>query len=815
MIKRTLLLWIFFLVCTLSYAQDRYTFTKGLISGPSHQYGRQALFTDQLAYLLYTQKLTTPAAGGSIPGLDNNTPGSWQPIEADSIGMFKGRLINNGYLYLTYDAPAAQAAVLNISGHQMVYVNGEPHAGDVYRYGWMYTPVQLKKGLNEFYVRTARSFGRQGIQAQLLFPVKPVYLSTADSTLPFIVSGKTNTELWGAVVVINTSKQALKGLQITSGIQGKEVVTTLPDIAPMTTRKVGFKMDASQLQQKGTASCALTLTGSNKRNIDQQNITLQVVNPGDHYTSTFVSQIDGSVQYYSVSPQEGSTGSAPALFLSVHGAEVQSINQARAYKQKSWGVLVAPTNRRPRGFNWEDWGRLDALEVLDIAKQTFSPDPTKIYLTGHSMGGHGSWYLGATYPGQWAAVAPCSGYPTLTGYGSADGLIPDSPKNNTEKILLRASNPSNVLKLANNYKAAGVYVLHGDSDKVVSVEYARQMKRVLSGFHADFSYYEYPGGEHWYGDKCVDWPPLFQFLQWHTILPDSSWQHIDFTTANPAISSGMRWAHILQQQHTLEYSRIQLHRSEDHRSITGTTDNVATLALDLKDMAAGTITITLDGTPLTITKSDTVVYLHKQTQWAPGALPAATEKGPQRNGTLKEAFNHRMVFVYGTSGNAAENEWAYNKARYDAETWYYRGNGAVDLVADKDFKAAAYPDQGIVLYGHAGSNKAWSALLKSCPIQVNRGQLQVGTQQYTGDALAAYFVWPREDSKTASIAVISGTGITGLHAAEANQYFAGGSGFPDYMIFSAELLKGGIEAIKTAGFYDNEWRVKEEEQVKN
>ncbi|HEY8918853.1 MAG TPA: alpha/beta hydrolase, partial [Chitinophaga sp.] len=260
MIRRTLLLWIFFLVCTLSYAQDRYTFTRGLISGPSHQYGRQALFTDQLAYLLYAGQPGTPAAGGSVPGLDN-TPGKWNPIEADSAGMFKGRLINNGYLYLTYDAPAAQTAVLNITGHQMVYVNGEPHAGDIYRYGWMYTPVQLKKGLNEFYVRTARSFGRQGIQAQLLFPAKPVYLSTADSTLPFIVTGKSNTELWGAVVIINTSKQALKGLQISAGIQGKEVVSTLPDIAPMSTRKVGFKMDASQLQQKGTASCALTLTG--------------------------------------------------------------------------------------------------------------------------------------------------------------------------------------------------------------------------------------------------------------------------------------------------------------------------------------------------------------------------------------------------------------------------------------------------------------------------------------------------------------------------------------------------------------------------
>ncbi len=35
------------------------------------------------------------------------------------------------------------------------------------------------------------------------------------------------------------------------------------------------------------------------------------------------------------------------------------------------------------------------------------------------------------------------------------------------------------------------------------------------------------------------------------------------------------------------------------------------------------------------------------------------------------------------------------KARYDAEVWYYRGNGAVDIIADKDFNPAAYANRGV------------------------------------------------------------------------------------------------------------------------
>ena len=798
---RRLLLALALLAGKSLFAQDGYVFKEGLVSGPCHQYGRTALFTDQLAYAFSTGQLQAPSNGSNA--FDGE---KWQSVSAGEDGAFSGKALTNGYLYVTYNSPKAQTAILNITGHQMVYVNGVPHAGDMYRYGWMFTPVQLKQGVNEFYIRTMRGWGRQGLRAKLTFPKQAVYISVADSTLPFIVKGKDNSGLWAAVVVINTTDKALKGLQIRATIQGKTLTTTLPDIAPLATRKVGFMMDASAAGSDHN-SVALALS-SQQKVIDQKEIALKTVDGSEHYSSTFVSGIDGSVQYYAVSPQLHPSGKAPALFLSVHGAEVQAINQANAYKYKDWGVLAAPTNRRP----WEDWGRLDALEVLDIATREFKPDPERIYLTGHSMGGHGTWILGATFPGKWAAIAPCSGYPTLMGYGSADGLIPDSPKNNTEAILLRASNPSNTFKLANNYKAGGVYILHGDSDRVVSVDYARQMKKILAAFHPDFSYYEYPGGEHWYGDTCVDWGPLFSYFKWHTIPADSSVKVVDFTTASTAISSRYHWVQVLQQEHALEYSRVQLRR--EGNKISGTTENVKVLALDLKDFA-GDVSLILDGHVMIYRVGAKTLYLKRDKSWSVGEAPVETNKGVLRNGTLKEAFNHRMVFVYGTVGTAEENAWSLNKARYDAETWYYRGNGAVDIVADKDFKAGDYADRGVIIYGNATTNKAYTLLMKDSPVQMSRGKITVGDKSYTGDALAGYFMYPRMDSKVAAVAVIGGTGLKGMRAAEANQYFAGGSGFPDYMIFSAELLKGIETEVKTAGFYDNEWKLSAKDAIIN
>ncbi len=544
-----------------------------------------------------------------------------------------------------------------------------------------------------------------------------------------------------------------------------------------------------------------------QKTLHGKSIAVEAVDASAYQSYTFRSDIDGSVQYFSVVPQTGSSSTGQALFLSVHGAGVEAIGQARAYKPKDWGVLVAPTNRRPRGFNWEDWGRLDALEVLNIAKEKYLPDPTKIYLTGHSMGGHGTWFLGATYPDMWAAIAPCAGYPTLSEYGSADGRIPEESKNELETMLLRASSPSNVVALASNYHPLGIYIHHGDSDKVVSVNYARQMKKVLSEFHPDFSYYEYPGGSHWFSNESVDWPPLFEYFKWHKNKVDSAVNRIDFTTANPAVSSQFRWASVLQQQEPLKLSRVQLGRNKKTNTIIGTTENIASLKLHLSELdRTKQIYIILDGESIILQPGTSdQVYLYKNEHWESAGPLDKRQKGPHRGSTFKDAFNNRMVFVYATKGNAEENKWTYSKARYDAEVWYYRGNGSVDVIADKDFDPVKYANRGVVLFGNSSTNSAWGKLLKDCPIQLKRGIVTMGSRSFSGNDIGACFVWPRPDSDIAAVAVIGGTGVPGMKATEANQYYAGGSGFPDYVIFSVDMLKDGVAGIRAAGFYGNDW----------
>jgi len=809
MVKFSPLILLVFVLSTAT-SQNIHYFKTGLIASVPNRYGREAIYMDELAYQLYSNTLKKPVEGAASASSGSGQAISWQPVIADSLNRLRGRQGGFGgrgmssYMYLTYSSDQEKMALLNIKGNSAVYVNGEPHMGDAYSSGFLYIPVKLKKGLNEFYVRGGF------ITAALSFPGKPVSLNTEDPTLPAIVLNRDNGSLQGAVVVVNTTLKELKSLQIKTSIGGKELVSVLPAVPAMSTRKVPFRFDGSGVSAKGNLQNVLTLMDNGKL-LDEAKVTIEAVDASDKYSATFTSSIDGSLQYYAVAPQTNAKEGS-ALFLSVHGAGVEAIGQARAYQSKDWGTLVAATNRRPRGFNWEDWGRIDALEVLALAKERFKPDPGHVYLTGHSMGGHGTWFLGATYPDKWAGIAPCAGYPTLKGYGSADGLIPDTSNIPVEQMLLRAGNQSDVIKLAGNYKNLGVYIFHGDADRVVSVNYARQMKKLLADFHPDMSYYEYPGGEHWFGDHSVDWKPIFDFFKWHSRPLDSMVNTIDFKTASPGISSSYRWTSIQQQLQPLQYSRIQLSRSIAGGTIAGTTENIRLLKLQLADFAVNTkLKITLDGLEpvsyTTISASDSIFLLKDNGKWTIGKQPDAYQKGPHRYGTFKDAFNHNMVFVYGTTGTREENEWSMNKARYDAETWYYRGNGAVDIIADKAFSLQKYKDRGVILFGNKNTNAAWNILLSDCPIQLERNKVSAGTQSWSGDDLSAYFVWPIRSSAIASVGVISGTGIKGMKAANANQYFAGASGFPDFMIYGLKMLQSGAGELKMAGFFNNDWKL--------
>jgi hypothetical protein len=243
--------------------------------------------------------------------------------------------MRSGYLYLSFESDEDAVMWLHADGHNMAYVNGVPRAGDIYAYGYVYLPIEVKAGTNEILLRSAR-WG--GIRASVIPAEKETGLLDGDLTLPHILSGE-QEPLWGGVQVMNSTGSYVEGAEMKTTLNGNEMVTELPSIPPMTVRKVPFQFDPSAAgEEPGNVDVQLELL-HNGSQIDESTIQVTVMDPSRHYSRTFISGIDGSVQYYSVAPQAGGHRGGSALFLSVHGAEVEAISQARAYESKDWGTL--------------------------------------------------------------------------------------------------------------------------------------------------------------------------------------------------------------------------------------------------------------------------------------------------------------------------------------------------------------------------------------------------------------------------------------------------------------------------------------------
>ena len=96
-------------------------------------------------------------------------------------------------------------------------------------------------------------------------------------------------------------------------------------------------------------------------------------------------------------------------------------------------AMIAP--QLPEG----GWHAPSLLALLDEVLAAYRFDPDRVYLTGVSLGGQGSWALAAAAPGRFAAFAPVCGYgsqsdatrltklPIWAFHGAQDDVVPIGP----------------------------------------------------------------------------------------------------------------------------------------------------------------------------------------------------------------------------------------------------------------------------------------------------------------------------------------------------------------------------------------------------
>ncbi len=205
-----------------------------------------------------------------------------------------------------------------------------------------------------------------------------------------------------------------------------------------------------------------------------------------HFEATI--KVTAKLDYLLFLPEGyGKTRQRWPLMLFLHGAGESGTNLANV---KTHGppkivdskpdfpfILVSPQSPG-RGWNPDT---LNALLGRIIRK--YRVDKDRVYLTGLSMGGYGTWALAAAHPEKFAAIVPICG----------------------------GGNPVDAKKLAR----VPVWVFHGAKDPTVPVDRSKEMVEAIRNAGGDVKFTIYPEAGHDSWTETYDNAQLYKWLLEH------------------------------------------------------------------------------------------------------------------------------------------------------------------------------------------------------------------------------------------------------------------------------------------------------------
>lgn len=148
-------------------------------------------------------------------------------------------------------------------------------------------------------------------------------------------------------------------------------------------------------------------------------------------------------------------------------------------------ILIAP--QCPARSRWtDDDQQAGVLKLLDHITSKFPADTTRIYLTGLSMGGYGTWKMATEHPNRFAAVSPICG----------------------------RGNPEAAAKLVN----VPIWAFHGTEDTAVLYRHSDEMVKAIreaGGTKVRFTTLQHVGHNSWSAAYAT--PELYQWFSKHKI----------------------------------------------------------------------------------------------------------------------------------------------------------------------------------------------------------------------------------------------------------------------------------------------------------
>ncbi|EON75374.1 hypothetical protein ADIS_4078 [Lunatimonas lonarensis] len=439
-------------------------------------------------------------------------------------------------------------------------------------------------------------------------------------------------------------------------------------------------------------------------------------------------------------------------------------------------IVAAPYARGTAGY--QGIVEQDVYAVLADVKDRFKIDADRIYLTGLSMGGGGSLWIGLTRPDVWAAIAPVCPAP-----------------------------PQGTLDLLGNAINLPVHFFHGDADPVVPIEGTRLMVDKMQDRGIAVYLEEYEGVRH---DSWVNAYANGRIFEWFSQFKRNGYPNrVSFTTHSLKHPTAY-WVE-LRQLVPGALATIDAVIEEGQR-ISVASDSVLEFTLHLANHPSITldraIDVTLDGKSLKIQPSAELSFYKDGNTWRIGSLSQAGGmiKRHGISGPVFDAFSDRHIYVYGTadSPSAAELERRRNEAVTAANWSAYRGEflGRMlffpRVLADKELRASDLESSHLILFGHKETNSAIRQLEDILPMHLDPAFSDYGL----------LYIYPHNERYVVIQSGMPwwGGGRTTGYAfmGQAHQKL---TGFKDFAFF-----KSNPDEMILEGYFDSRWELSDQDR---
>ncbi len=442
-------------------------------------------------------------------------------------------------------------------------------------------------------------------------------------------------------------------------------------------------------------------------------------------------------------------------------------------------IVAAPFARGTAGY--QGIPEQDVFDMLADIKSKFSIDENRMYLTGLSMGGGGTLWIGLTRPDLWAAIAPVCPAP-----------------------------PENANHLAGNALNVPVHLFVGDRDGLMAT--ANEWKEKFDANDVNSEYIIYPGIAHNSWEYAYKEGFIFEWF--------SQFERNMFPTEVKFTTSAFKY----DRAYWVKFDNLTpgVEASIDAK-FTGTNN----LEISTKDLLA--FTLNLEGHPQFDSDSKVSVKVDGTsfTAKSPGAVSFSMEDGAWKNrkftpglyskqrgaeGPMADALRSNHIYVYGTQGDPSREELQARQAEaaYAADWAFDRGFAGRVMIfprslADNGVRQSDLETSNMVLFGTAGTNSWVSKYRDRLPMQLSEdaegyGLVYIypvnGRYVLINSGLPWWTPPASEEGQTGGISRLAGRGSM-LNA------------FPDFILF-----KDTPDNVISQGYFDNNWKIPETEVTK-